>query len=77
MKYLEGQCGLSPNRANEFVRPILLNENNIIINNDTYTPLKYLALKEFGPSAFSKKITPLVNRRQPLKNLNIQREELK
>lgn len=53
LSYLQNGCGLSPKRASEFVRPILLLEDCCVDVNDTFTPLKNLALKAYGRQAFT------------------------
>jgi hypothetical protein len=63
LKYLEQTCEMSPNRASEFVRPVLSNETIKIqtcrgMEGPTFSPLKYFALKQYGQHAFRKHITP-------------------
>ncbi len=55
LSYLQDGCGLSPRRASEFVRPILLLEDRRVENlreGGTFTPLRKLALAEYGRGAF-------------------------
>ena len=55
LDYLQSGCGLSPTRASEFVRPILLLEDCRVETHNTFTPLKTLALKAYGRQAFTGK----------------------
>jgi hypothetical protein len=55
LDYLQVGCGLSPTRASEFVRPILLLEDCRVETHDTFTPLKTLALRAYGRQAFTGK----------------------
>ena len=79
LHYLEHTCGLSPNRASEFVRPILTNETQMIHTekkadnamSTTYTPIKHYALRQYGQIAFSKNITPLPTKKT--KKLHVRR----